>query len=373
VPSIALAQNDVMTTNITIPVARPLLPTADQFLPYLREIDRRRVYSNFGPLSDRLEARLADFLGLGEGCVVSAGNATAALAAVLLASADQSRSHCLLPSWTFCASAHAVRLAGLEPFFLDVDPVTWQLTPHAADKAIREGLPVAAVMVVAPFGSPVDVSAWESFEQRTGVPVVIDAAAAFAAQHAGRTPIVVSLHATKILGVGEGAFVATRAQDVAEKVRHIMNFGFLASRVVAHPGMNGKLSEVGAAIGLAALDEWPRTKERWRLLLALYYEELRRGCPSIRLARPLEAISSTLVAEFDVSVEPLIHALAARGIDSRRWWNFGCHREPAFSDCGRQHLPITERLAQHTLGLPLYVDMSTEEIRRVVLALKSAL
>jgi dTDP-4-amino-4,6-dideoxygalactose transaminase len=100
-------------------------------------------------------------------------------------------------------------LAGLTPYFVDVDPSTWALEPLAIEEEIaRPPAAVGAVMVVAPFGRPIDYAAWDEVKDRTGLPVVIHAAAAFDSLQVGEAPAVVSLHATKVLGAGEGGFVA---------------------------------------------------------------------------------------------------------------------------------------------------------------------
>ena len=187
-----------------IPVARPLLPTADATRPYLDRIDATRFYSNFGPLARELEARLAVHFGLSPDCVVSAANGTLALTAAL-ATVTRGAGTCLMPSWTFCGSAHAVVAAGLKPHFLDVDPRSWGLGPEVATRALEQVPDVSAILPVAPFGAPVDVAPWEALTRASHIPVLIDAAAAFDGQQIGTTPVVISLHATKILGAGEGA------------------------------------------------------------------------------------------------------------------------------------------------------------------------
>src|ERR1700682_5754791 len=111
----------------TIPVMRPVLPAADRLLPYLKQIDHARIYSNFGPLALSFERRLAAHFGLPETTVTTVANATLGLALALLAQQVRPGALCMLPAWTFIASAHAVRLAGLVPYFIDVDARTWAL------------------------------------------------------------------------------------------------------------------------------------------------------------------------------------------------------------------------------------------------------
>lgn len=203
-----------------LPVARPSMPRAEALLPYLERIDASRNYSNFGPLVSELERRLADRLGVAPECLVTVANATAGLTLALGAVAEGRSGVCLMPSWTFVATAHAVVAAGLTPYLVDVDEGSWALTPALALNALsRIDAPVVAVMPVAPFGAPVDVAAWDRFTALTGVPVVIDAAAGHDTVRSGRSPSVVSLHATKIMGAGEGGYVVCDRPEVIALVK----------------------------------------------------------------------------------------------------------------------------------------------------------
>jgi dTDP-4-amino-4,6-dideoxygalactose transaminase len=120
-----------------LPVLRPRLPSAAEILPYLQAIDEARWYSNYGPLVTRLEQQLARRLGMTTGGVVTTASATAGLTAALLARRAPAGSFCLMPSWTFAATAHAARAAGLIPWFHDVLRSTWALDPGAVGSIPR--------------------------------------------------------------------------------------------------------------------------------------------------------------------------------------------------------------------------------------------
>jgi len=225
------------TSPPLIHVLRPRLPSASELLPYLQEIDQARWYSNGGPLVTRLERELSRHFGLPNLGVVTAANCTLGLTAVLLAREVRPGSLCLMPSWTFAATPHAARAAGLVPFFHDVDQRTWALDPNAVRETLkRQASPIGAVMVVSPFGAPIDLHAWEKFEDDTGVPVVVDAAAGFDTARPSRIPSVVSLHATKILGAGEGGFIITADPRLREShsVLQLRLHGFAESYSPGH-------------------------------------------------------------------------------------------------------------------------------------------
>jgi len=168
-------------TKAPIPVARPLLPSSEMVLPYLQRIDQARIYANQGPLTRSLQDRISARLGLASGTVAAGANATLGLTLALSAMGARPGRFCLMPAWTFAASAHAAIAAGLKPYLLDVDPKTWTFSPATVISAVeRLGRDrVAAVMPVAPFGAPIDSRGWDVFYEQTRIPVVIDAAAGF--------------------------------------------------------------------------------------------------------------------------------------------------------------------------------------------------
>jgi hypothetical protein len=132
-------------------IMRPKLPSADRLTPYLKSIDASRTYSNFGPLALSLEDRLSEHYGLIQGTVTTAANATLGLAIALAAQRPPPGSLCAIPAWTFVASAHAALMAGLVPYFVDVEPETWAIDANKlADDLARAPAPIGAVMPVAP-------------------------------------------------------------------------------------------------------------------------------------------------------------------------------------------------------------------------------
>lgn len=351
-----------------MPVARPKLPGADQLLRFLKHIDEARYYSNWGGLVVRLERELEALWGAPEGGVVGLSSGTGGLVAALSATRIAGRPLCLMPSWTFVATAHAAERAGLQPFFLDVDPQTWALTPNIVRAAPWGALQAAAaIMPVCPFGAPMDAEAWDRLAEETGIPVVIDAAAAFDTLTLGRSPAVVSLHATKAFGVGEGGAVASRDLEVIARIKSFANFGFVNGREALAAGDNLKMSEYAAAVGLASMEAWGETRAALRERQAAYGEGLKALYPRWfeGAAAPAWA-STTYVAALPRPAAALAEHLKSRGLATRQWWGEGCHRQKAFAGCGRTELPHTEWLGRNSIGLPLFVDMTPGDIRRVL-------
>lgn len=357
---------------------RPLLPLAEHVMPYLKQIDQNRWYTNFGPLVENFEKRLADFYGVSPPHIKSMANGTEALINILKAMELPKGSFCLMPSWTFIATPASALSAGLVPYFLDVSEDTWQLEPEA----VKAQLPlikgkVSSLMVVAPFGVPVDRGKWDCFTEETGIKVVIDGAAAFdsisniSEAGVGKTPIMISMHATKVFGIGEGGIVLSTDEVLIQRLRELSNFGFNISRVIRIPGTNSKMCEYNAAVGMAALDLWSTKREVWLRLKHHYIEAFRRT----HIHSPWleeEWVSSTCNVQLPKeNALEVVAKLAEYGIEARQWWGNGCHAQPAYAHYSKNALPVTEKLGRSVIALPFTLDMRKEDVAFVAETLKS--
>jgi dTDP-4-amino-4,6-dideoxygalactose transaminase len=358
-----------MAGAIKIPVARPLLPDRAAIAGYLDEIDANRWYSNFGPLCLRFEARLAERYGVAAQGVATVANATLGLVVALQAVGARPGSHCIIPSWTFSASVHAIVAAGLIPLFVDVDD-QGVLTPDIARRALDGAEAIGAVVPVSVNGRPIDPGPWEAFQAETGLPVVIDAAPAFDGARASRLLTVVSLHATKILGVGEGGFILSTDLALVAAARLRTNFGFYGSREAQIAATNGKISEYAAALGLAGLDGWAQRRAAFQRVAARY----RAGLAAVPGAELLAGfgddwLTATCIVRVDRPAASLVEALTAAGIETRAWWGEGMHPQPPFRRFPRRDLAMTAALAATTVGLPFYLDMPDDAVDEVVAAI----
>lgn len=358
-----------------LPVARPRLPPARTVLPYLQRIDANAWYSNHGPLAVALQTRLADHWGLPPPAVALFCNATSAITLALVASGAQRGKRCLMPSWTFIASAGAVHQAGLVPHFIDVDAQTWIPDPNEVEILARHK-DIGAILIVAPFGAPLDLARWDAVQRATGLPVIIDAAAAFdTLRHGGpmalgECPVIVSLHATKVFGIGEGGALLSRSPTLIEQTRRLAQFGFLGTREAMAMGINAKLSEYAAAVGLAGLDTWQETRMRWAVVTNRFRARL-SAMPNVRMTPAFGDgwVASTLSILWPTNLPDPAAALAERKIGTIRWWGPGCHAQSAYADCPRQPMPITPAIAARTLGLPFWQDLSVCQIDQICDAL----
>jgi dTDP-4-amino-4,6-dideoxygalactose transaminase len=362
----------------TIPVMRPQLPGADRLLPYLRRIDMTRFYSNHGPLSGELEARLAELFGMAPGGVVCASSGTAALVGAILAAAGRAgpqRPLALIPAFTFIATAAAVEACGYRPYLADVDGDSWTLAPQRLlghPERDRIGLVVA----VAPFGRPLPQAPWLRFREASGIPVAIDAAAGFAgvarAPQAclGAVPVALSFHATKPFATGEGGAVLVGDVALAQDVARALNFGVYQTRDCRTAGSNGKMSEYHAAVGLAELDGWDAKAAQYAAVAAAYHRHAAAAGLSGRLhATPEIAPVYALFGCRDAAEGRRVAAsLRRHRVDFRLWYGKGLHHQTYYADLPRDDLPVTDDLAPRLLGLPTAPDLEDAMVARIVQA-----
>lgn len=363
-----------------VPVLRPQLPTLARLTPYLSRIDQSRCYTNWGPLATELERRLASRFGLPAHGVVSAASGTTALVGAILGSAGRARPErplALVPAFTFVATALAIELCGYRLHVVDVDERDWVI--HAGTmEAHRLLARVGLVVPVAAYGRPVLQKEWDRFHHATGIPVVIDAAAAFEgldcepSSWVGEVPVTLSFHATKAFACGEGGCVVTTDAERARSVTRALNFGFFDDRECRGASTNGKLSEYHAAVGLAELDGWHEKRDAWRMVAAIYRDEARRAGLGDRivLAPTVAGCYALSVANDGREFASVRRSLRARRIETRAWYAGGVHRHPRFEDVSRDPLPVTDALAPLVLGLPVAPDLEGAAIRRVIDAVR---
>lgn len=365
-----------------VPLLVPDMPSPHTLMPWLERMHAARHYSNFGPLVKELEARFSQGFGVPLEQLTTVANATLGLELVLQALDLPKGSHVLVPAFTFVATATAVVRAGHVPVLADVDPDCWMLTPEIA-RAACQAMRIDAVIPVATFGMPHDMPAWQQFEQETGLPVVIDAAAAYGSQslQGAQCTMVFSLHATKSLPAGEGGLVISTRPGLAARVRQLSNFGInlnpdagLPVGALADVGSNAKMSEYHAAIGLASLQVWEAHALQRRALHAEIVEEL--GCATgnvLRWQAPGAAgrlmAPTLLCAQLpdEMARTRLEQHCQVRRITTRRWYQPLLQDMPVMrTHCKQLPTPYAERLASTLLGLPFFLGMPAAQ-RQLVL------
>lgn len=362
-----------------IEVCRPMLPKARSILRYVSRIDHTRRYTNHGALVQSLQERLkAEIAAVSYVAVASSG--TSALTGAILASAgrpNDRRKLCLTPAYTFIGTVAAIEQSGFTPHFIDVDPITWMIEP---DKCLDHRLlkDVGLVVPVAPYGRPVPQAGWVSFIRQTGIPVVIDAAAAFdrlAAspdRYLGIIPVAVSFHATKSFCTGEGGAVFCGDAGAWRATIQCLNFGCDFDRVCRLPCLNGKMSEYHAAVGLAELDSWRSKLARYKRVADRYMAGAVEVRGRLHAAPSVAANYALLEAQSGPHARAIMAMLEEAGIGCRRWYGAGVQRQPYCAHFGRDDLPVADDLAERLIGLPMSVDLKDDEVDFVLDVIKGA-
>lgn len=362
-----------------IPFLRPNLVKKEQFLSLFDEIEATRIYSNYGPLNQRFEQRVIEQCFGGDGHAVTVHNATVGLMLAISQSRREGR-YAVMPSFTFAATPLAAEWCGLTPYFLDVEPGSWQMNREQLEQAVRLlGDEIAVVVPYATFGAAPDMEPYDALV-RQGIPVVIDAASSFGTLtpegvHFGRGfqgTAVFSFHATKSFGVGEGGLVYSADPGLIARIRQAGNFGFSSSRESVLQGLNSKISEYTAAVALAALDQFEAVRNNRDTIKALYMEQLERE-GLLERGWAVQRTRSSVVQQFMSILSPdsrcnrdVIEALAADSVEARTYFSPACHQQKRFLSCPRASLEVTGHLSRHIVSLPLWEEMDEDVVRRIV-------
>lgn len=353
-------------------LVRPSIPDREQITSDLNRIFDSGLLTN-GPYVAELEERAADYLGVPHCIAVS--SCTSGLMLVLKASGLTG--DVVLPSFTFAATAHAVAWNGLRPVFADIDGRTLTLSPDAAGRAV--GVRTSAILATHTFGTPGRASLLMDAADFHGIKLFFDAAHAFGSRYAG-IPVgqfghaeVFSLSPTKLLIAGEGGIIATRDEALAERCRIGRDYANPGDYDCLFVGLNARMSEIHAAIGLRSLDGLD-DRIRVRNELAQAYKKELSKLPGIDFPEVPEGDRSTF-KDFTILVDPdrfgttaqdLGTSLAAEGVDTRRYYVPPVHRMKAYSSSGHLTLlPATDRAASRVLTLPLSSEMTLGEVSGV--------
>lgn len=356
-------------------VGRPNIGDQDGLLERIEDILRRRWFSNNGPCVVEFEQRICDLLKVRHCIAVCNGTVGLEIAIRAL----DLRGEVIVPSFTFIATAHAVRWLGLTPVFCDVDCRTHNIDPVDVERRITPR--TAAILGVHLWGRPCDVTRLEAIARRHGIPLLLDAAHAFACSRGGRmignfgSLEVFSFHATKFLHTLEGGAIATNDDLIAARLRAIRNFGFAGHDESVELGTNGKMNEVSAAMGLTGLEslqEFIATNhDNYRS-----YQSGLAGLPGIKCVRFGERERSNyqyVVVEIDDDDAPLTRdqmmgVLHAENVLARRYFYPGCHHMEPYRSAipdPEQRLPVTEILSNRVLVLPTGTAVTREHIARI--------
>lgn len=358
-----------------LPIGQLYFPSWERYEAAFRGVFERQYYTNQGPLTQQLEEKLQQFLGVKHAICVS--NATIGL--MMLPDAMGLSGKVILPSFTFAASAQSISWAGLEPVFCDIDLDTHQIDIDRIDALIDKD--VSAIMGVNLWGGSCNPKALSEFAASNGVQLYFDSAHAFGCTVDG-VPIgnfgraeVFSFHATKILSATEGGCICTNDDDLAARLRNIRSSYGAGRPVNVVKTANGRMSEAQAAIALMSLEDFPANQKNNEALYRLYETQL-KVIPGLHLLKPTGVSFSNyqyLVCrmderEFGLSRDFLIDILKAENVAARRYFYPGIHRSIPYSQKLSQYLnrlPNTDSLCATCIQFPLGALVSAQCVERI--------
>src|SRR6056297_1639455 len=359
-------------------VTQPFLPDLGEFTALIEEIWASHRLTNNGPLHQQLEQAVAEYLGVDHLSLF--GNGTIALMTALRAL--DLKGEVITTPFSFVATTHGITWNGLQPVFSDIDADTFNLDPERIEAAITPE--TRAIMPVHCYGTPCDVGAIGEIAARHGLRVIYDAAHAFGVRDAGGSVLrhgdlsVLSFHATKVFSTLEGGAIISPDAETKQRIDRLKNFGIVNEVEVDGIGLNGKMNEVQAAFGLlqlrsvdAALAERARVAARYRAAIT-GIDGLSCLSPGMA-ARENDAYFPMLVGEdYPLERDALYEALRERGIFARRYFYPLISSIPAYGDlpsARAENLPVANRIGAQVLCLPIYPDLTDEDVDRILEAL----
>jgi len=360
-------------------VTKPNLPPLEDFIPYLEKIWESGVLTNNGPFHAQLEQALCEYLGVEHISLFC--NGTIALVTAL--KALRIRGEVITTPFSFVATAHALRWNNIQPVFVDIDPDTMNLDPNRIEAAITPE--TTAILAVHCYGNACDVDAIEEIASNYNLRVIYDAAHAFGVDcHCGSVLkhgdlSVLSFHATKVFNTFEGGAIVCPDARTKRQIDHLKNFGFVNETTVVATGINGKMNELQAAMGLLQLKDVDRAISRRAKIAARYRGALERvrgiACgPEGGQVRSNHAYFPILVGpEYPLSRDDLYDFMRENGINGRRYFSPLISEFPMYrglkSACA-DNLRHARSVSSQVICLPIYPDLSEEEVERVVALLR---
>lgn len=356
-------------------VTSPYLPPLEEVLPYLEEIWDSKFLTNGGQFHQRFETALRDRLGVPEISLFS--NATIALVCAL--QELRVTGDVITTPYSFVATSHSLIWNGIRPIFVDIDPDTLNLDPDRIAAAITPQ--TTAILAVHCYGHPCDVRGIQEVADTYNLKVIYDAAHAFGVEVGDGSVLnhgdlsVLSFHATKVFNTFEGGALVSKDPQAKRRIDWLKNFGHAGETSVVATGINGKMHEFSAAMGLVQLKHLDHVLERRRAVDALYRERL-AGVPGIRLLGPSpgERVSNyayfpiLLDGRYPLGRDELNDLLHSNGIRSRRYFyplisDFPMYRTLPSAD--RANLPVAADVTERVLCLPIYPDLPLETVERI--------
>lgn len=349
-----------------IPVTKPFLPPKEEYDKLLNEVWRRNWLTNNGPLINQLELKLKDYLNVPYFLTVLNGT----LALQFAFKALNLKGKFITTPFSYIATVSSAVWEGLEPVFVDIDPETFNIDPELIEENITED--VSCIVATHVFGNPCDVERIEVIGKKYNIPVIYDAAHAFGTEYKGRSLLsygdvsTLSFHATKLYHMVEGGGVVTKDPEVLKRIAFARNFGH-KGETFEEVGINGKNSEFHAAMGLANLPYINEIILKRKELSSLYSAVFQQNNIPLKRQKILEGTTYNyayypVVFDSENDLQEVLKALEGNYMYPRRYFFPSLNKIPYVND---RVMKESENLADRTLCLPLYHELTASEVEYI--------
>lgn len=361
-------------------VTRSSLPALEEFIPYLEKLWKSRFLTNMGEFHEELRGELKAHLGVKEVELFTNGH----LALEFLLESFGKEGEIITTPFSFASTTHAIVRKGFTPVFCDIDEEDFTIHPDAIRKKITDK--TKAILPVHVYGNLCDVEGLEALSKEYHIPVLYDAAHAFFERFRGRgigsfgTASMFSFHATKVFHTIEGGAVVSGEENAAlfQKLYELKNFGILGQEEVKSAGGNGKMNEFSAAMGLCNLKHLPEYIAGRKRVYELYKEEL-QGLENLLFPKEQQNLEKNY-AYMPVRLlgegkrDEVFLALEKEGIHARKYFYpcinaYDCYK----GRFNEEETPIAKRISKEILTLPIYPELSEQDILRIVKIVKTVM
>lgn len=366
--------------NERIYVTQPFLPPLEEFIPYLEKIWESKVLTNKGPFHQELERALCDYLGVEHLALFANGT----LALVTALQALRITGEVITTPFSFVATAHSLLWNGIKPVFVDIHPDTLNLDPAKIEAAITPH--TTAILPVHCYGNPCDTEAIQAIADNYNLRVIYDAAHAFGVQDDQGSILkhgdlsVLSFHATKVFNTFEGGAIVCPDAKTKQHIDNLKNFGFVNETTVVAAGINGKMNEMQAAMGLLQLKHIDQAIARRREIDQRYRKALVevRGIRCVNHSGQRIANHSyfpILVEDsYPLSRDALYEKLRENNIYGRRYFHPLISEFPMYrglQSAQRMNLPVATEVSEKVICLPIYPALENNQISTITTLIRA--
>lgn len=364
-----------------IPVTKPYLPDRKKLETYIDGIYERHWLTNNGPLVQELTRRLEEHLGVENLLLVSNGTLALQFAYRTLGlnePANGKPAEAITTPFTFVATASSLKWENIKPVFADIDPATWCLAPADIEQAITPQ--TRAITPVHVFGNACEVEQIQSIADKRKLKVVYDAAHAFGVDYKGKSLLkwgdaaTLSFHATKVFHTIEGGAVVFKRSEDLEKAKTLINFGISGPDEITELGINGKMSEFSAAMGLCVLDEMEDNQKQRQNVWRTYQQGL-LDCGQLQnwnVCATQNYAYFPLALKSEYQLGRVMNALRDEGVMARRYFYPSLDQLDQFNFDGHTGSSANSfDLSNRIICLPIYAGLDNSITNRIVQIIKS--